>query len=196
MRFIVFKKIFRRYYFLAVVLGVLIFAGLVYYFSFKIQSSLKKKEKQTSLPSDKVLSLQSNYEKMKNHVIASQPEVPETACFQIKTDPLLGAVIRTEVDQQNQVYDFTYTGKVIDLQKLKENNCEYYQLSLKKPNNFEYALLFPQDLYFQDPNLGLLSGEVFEDFIDKEVELTLTWQKKESDLWQVQKWHRLRFYIN
>ena len=37
---------------------------------------------------------------------------------------------------------------------------------------------------------------VGKDFLDKEVELTLTLQKIEPDLWQVQKWHRLRFYIN
>ncbi len=188
----------KKYIFPLFFLLLLVLVGLSIYFSYQKRVSLKKASPPPTLPQEKETALKTDYDKLKESA-SSQEEIvsPNPNCFQVKTNPTTGVKIKSYVDSGEGIYDFTYIAQIIDFQEIQEGECQYYQITLSPKNSdFQFALLFPQGLYFDDENLGKISGEVFKDFVNYETEVRLKMQQKAPDLWQILSWDHLKFYIN
>ena len=170
---------------------------LIFYFSLK---NREKSAVPSSISPQKANALHEDYQKLENYAENKEDintsEEDKDNCRQIKTNPLTGIILKVEIDKEQEIYDFTYTGKVIKLEQTNQNNCDYYQLTLENPNGSQYVLLFTPDLSYDDSSLGHISADVFRQFIDQETQFGLRLKKISQGVWQTIQWNSLRFYIN
>jgi len=181
-------------------LFLILCAVFVYYLSWQKKLSLFKKPVSSPLSQEKLNTLHSVYDKLQLKALAIQEERPEesspSACWQLTLEPLTGATIKTEIDKTSAVFDFTYTGVISEFKEVKIDQCPYYQLKLKPKNyQFEYTLLLPKNLLFNDLKLGKISGAVLADFLGYDLEIRLRMQEIEKGKWEIKGWDLLRFYI-
>lgn len=176
-------------------------AVFVYYLSWQKKLSLFKKPVSSPLSQEKVNALHNTYAKLQAKAQESQLIEPEqqaspSACLKLSINPLTGATVKTEIDKASAVFDFTYAGVINEFKEVKIDQCSYYQLKLKSKNlTFEYTLLLPKNVLFNDPRLGKISAAVLADFVGYDLEIRLRIQEVETGKWEIKGWDLLRFYI-
>ena len=189
----------QRRYLIPIIL-FLIFVFLIFavegYYYFKIA---RQKSELQRIMEEKAEVGREKYGKVVQEIETQQEEISEKRSFLIEecllvppVDPMIGIF---RIDKINEsIADYFYEGKIVGVEEIDYQGCDYIKLTLEIRNEFEIAI--PSAL-LAETDLGETSAMIYQEHIGERVQIKIRYEKDLSDpeILKILEWQPLVFVV-
>ena len=206
---LIFKKKNNKLFIIIILIAVFFIFELIYlaFYIYRQKISIAPLSSPVAISAQETQKAIDKFENFKKEIEALQvktatesdiPKISEAinnGCWQIKTDPLNGAVTRGKVNEEG-LFQYVYLGVIKSVKEIKETNCSFWQVEfIPERKTSSLVLILPATLLLQDDSLGKVSVEVLKNHVDEQMEIKLNVQNLDTGKWEVKEWLELRFFL-